>query len=77
MTIEEKFDKFVLALQPLDSNKYFSELTGVRWFSVKLTSQNISNWCSVSKQELRELTIPDLVVKYTEIKHEKEREYGM
>ena len=77
MPIEEKFDDFVLALQPFADAKHTRELTNEREYFIKLTPHNIQNWWQITKQELLDLTVPELVVKYTALKHEKEREYGM
>ena len=75
--IERKFDELVLALQPVSSHKQTSAITKERIYFVKLTPTKINNWSEVSKQNLMDLSIPELILKYTALKHEKEREYGM
>lgn len=75
--IERKFDAFVLALQPIASQKYTRELPNEREYFIKLTPDKIQDWCQVAKKDLLLLSTLELVAKYTGIKHEKEREYGM
>lgn len=75
--IEKKFDEFVLTLKPIASQKHTRDIPAIREYFIKLTPDKIQNWCEITKQELLELTIPELLLKYTALKHEKEREYGM
>ena len=75
--IERKFDKFVLALQPIASTKHTRDIPTIREYFIKLTPDKIQNWLVITRQELLDLTIPELVAKYTALKHKKEKEYGM
>lgn len=75
--IERKFDEFVLALKSFADAKHTRELTNEREYFIKITPRNIQNWCEITKQELLDLSIPELVAKYTAFEHEKEREYGV
>lgn len=75
--IERKFDEFVLALKPIASQKHTRDVPATREYFIKLTPNRIRNWLQITKQELVDLSIADLVLKYTALRHKKEREYGM
>jgi len=71
--IEKKFDAFVLALQSIANTKHTRELTNEREYFIKLTPNKIQNWCQITKQELLDLSILELVDKYTAIKYRKNK----
>lgn len=72
--MDDKFDEFILVLNPIESRKCTRGRMSNAEYWIKLT---IQNWCIVPSQDLVMLSVPELVDKYTAIRNKKEKEYGM
>lgn len=74
--LDYNFNNFVELLNPIDSRIHVLK-SGYKEYWVKLTSNKICNWCYVNREDLRLMSIQELVDKYTHIKDEKQKELGM
>lgn len=77
MNLDDKFNLLIQIFQPLDSNIHIDPTTNIKYYSIKITSNKISNWCVVNKDELKVMPVEELVEKYTKIRDLKQKEIGM